>query len=44
MLGGRADRVRLYASSGVLREPAAMADQAERYSAEGFPAMKVRFS
>ena len=44
MLGGRADRVRLYASSGVLREPSAMADQAERYLAEGFPAMKVRFS
>jgi L-alanine-DL-glutamate epimerase-like enolase superfamily enzyme len=44
MLGGRASRVRLYASSGVLREPAAMADQAERYIGEGFPAMKVRFS
>ncbi len=44
MLGGRADRVRLYASSGVLRDPSAMADQAERYLAQGFPAMKVRFS
>ncbi|MNH85293.1 L-Ala-D/L-Glu epimerase [compost metagenome] len=44
MLGGRSDRVRLYASSGVLREPSAMADQAERYIDEGFPAMKVRFS
>jgi len=44
MLGGRADRVRLYASSGVLRDPAAMAEQVERYIAEGFPAMKVRFS
>ncbi|TDK34518.1 mandelate racemase/muconate lactonizing enzyme family protein [Rhizobium deserti] len=44
MLGGRADRVRLYASSGVLREPSAMAEQAERYVEEGFPAMKVRFS
>lgn len=44
MLGGRSDRVRLYASSGVLRDPPAMADQAERYLDEGFPAMKVRFS
>src|SRR5690606_39414561 len=44
LLGGRSDRVRLYASSGVLRDPAAMAEQAERYIAEGFPAMKVRFS
>ncbi|MBP1852229.1 mandelate racemase/muconate lactonizing enzyme family protein [Rhizobium halophytocola] len=44
MLGGRSDRVRLYASSGVLREPEALADQAERYIDEGFPAMKVRFS
>lgn len=44
MLGGRASRVRLYASSGVLRDPGAMAEQAERFVAEGFPAMKVRFS
>ncbi len=44
LLGGRSDRVRLYASSGVLRDPGAMAEQAERYLAEGFPAMKVRFS
>lgn len=44
MLGGRADRVRLYASSGVLREPAAMAAQAEHYLDDGFVAMKVRFS
>ncbi len=43
MLGGRSSKVRLYASSGVLRDPAAMAGQAERYLAEGFPAMKVRF-
>jgi L-rhamnonate dehydratase len=43
-LGGRADRVRLYASSGVLRDAGAMADVAERFLAEGFPAMKVRFS
>ncbi|OQP86998.1 isomerase [Rhizobium rhizosphaerae] len=44
LLGGRADRVRLYASSGVLRAPEAMADQAERYLEEGFAAMKLRFS
>lgn len=44
MLGGRADRVRLYASSGVLRDPVELADQAERYVEQGFPAMKVRFS
>ncbi|WP_118135032.1 mandelate racemase/muconate lactonizing enzyme family protein [Oceanicella sp. SM1341] len=44
MLGGRAERVRLYASSGVLRDAGAMAAQAERYLAEGFTAMKVRFT
>lgn len=44
MLGGRADRVGVYASSGVLRDPGAMAATAERYVAEGFTAMKVRFS
>ena len=44
MLGGRADKVRLYASSGVLRDPGAMAETAERYADEGFPAMKVRFT
>ena len=44
MLGGRSNRVRLYASSGVLRDPGAMAAQAERYADEGFTAMKVRFS
>ncbi|MEN9895023.1 MAG: hypothetical protein RIR97_875, partial [Pseudomonadota bacterium] len=44
MLGGRSDRVRLYASSGVLRDPKAMADQAEAYMGQGFPAMKVRFT
>jgi L-alanine-DL-glutamate epimerase-like enolase superfamily enzyme len=44
MLGGRSDRVRLYASSGVLRDPGAMAEQAERYVDEGFPAMKLRFT
>ena len=44
MLGGRSNRVRLYASSGVLRDPAAMVAQAQRFADEGFPAMKVRFS
>ena len=44
MLGGRADKVRLYASSGVLRDHGAMAETAERFLAEGFPAMKVRFT
>lgn len=43
-LGGRSDRVRLYASSGVLRDPSAMAEVAERFVAESFPAMKVRFT
>nr|WP_244669042.1 mandelate racemase/muconate lactonizing enzyme family protein [Rhodobium orientis] len=44
LLGGRADRVRLYASSGVLRETAEMVEAAERFAGEGFPAMKIRFS
>lgn len=43
LLGGASPRVRLYASSGVLRPPAAMADQARRFADEGFPAMKIRF-
>ena len=44
LLGGRADRVRLYASSGVLRETAQMVEMAEKFAGEGFPAMKIRFS
>ncbi len=44
LLGGRADGVRLYASSGALRDAGAMAETAERYLAEGFGAMKVRFT
>jgi L-alanine-DL-glutamate epimerase-like enolase superfamily enzyme len=44
LLGGETGRVPLYASSGVLREPEALADLAERAVAEGFPAMKIRFS
>ena len=36
LLGGLSDRVRAYASSGTLREPAALADAAEAYLARGF--------
>ncbi len=43
LLGGLAARVRTYASSGTLRDPAAQADAAERYLALGFPALKLRF-
>jgi L-alanine-DL-glutamate epimerase-like enolase superfamily enzyme len=43
LLGGLAHRVRAYASSGTLRDPKAQADLAERYLAEGFAAMKLRF-
>ncbi len=43
LLGGRHDRVKAYASSGVLRAPDALADQAERFADAGFAAMKIRF-
>jgi L-alanine-DL-glutamate epimerase-like enolase superfamily enzyme len=43
LLGGGSGRVRLYASSGALRDASAMADQAERFREEGFGAMKLRF-
>ena len=43
LLGGLSNRVRAYASSGTLRDPGATADAAERYLAEGFPALKLRF-
>ena len=43
LIGGLSDRVRAYASSGTLRGPEALADAAERYRAEGFAAMKIRF-
>src|SRR5438105_9815832 len=43
LLGGLSNRVRAYASSGTLRDPGAMAEAAERYLAEGFPALKLRF-
>jgi L-alanine-DL-glutamate epimerase-like enolase superfamily enzyme len=44
LLGGRAERVRLYASSGVLRDRAEMVDVAQAFADEGFPAMKARFT
>ncbi len=43
LLGGLANRVRAYASSGTLRDPAAQAEAAERYLAQGFRALKLRF-
>jgi L-alanine-DL-glutamate epimerase-like enolase superfamily enzyme len=43
LLGGLSSRVRAYASSGTLRDPAAQADAAEAYLAQGFPALKLRF-
>ena len=43
LLGGLAGRVRAYASSGTLRNPAEMADCAQRMLEQGFPALKVRF-
>jgi len=43
LLGGLSNRIRAYASSGTLRDPSAMADNAERYLAHGFSAMKIRF-
>ena len=43
LLGGLSSRVRAYASCGTLRDPQAQADAAQRYLAEGFPALKLRF-
>jgi L-alanine-DL-glutamate epimerase-like enolase superfamily enzyme len=43
LLGGLGSRVRAYASSATLRDPAAQADAAERYLAQGFAALKLRF-
>lgn len=43
LLGGLADRVRAYASSGTLRDPGRMAAAAEAYLGQGFRAMKIRF-
>ncbi len=43
LLGGLTDRVRAYASSGTLRAPDQLAEAAERYRAQGFAALKIRF-
>lgn len=43
LLGGLDHRIRAYASSGTLRDPAAMAETARRYLERGFKAMKIRF-
>ena len=43
LLGGLSNRVRAYASSGVLREADTLAEAAEGYLARGFPALKIRF-
>jgi L-alanine-DL-glutamate epimerase-like enolase superfamily enzyme len=43
LIGGLSDRVKAYASSGTLRGPEALADAAERYLSQGFPALKIRF-
>lgn len=43
MAGGRSDRIRVYASSGVHREPDDMAALARRVRDEGMPALKIRF-
>lgn len=43
LLGGLTDRLPVYASSGVLRSPAALADLAEQVAGRGIGAMKIRF-
>ncbi len=43
MVGGHSNRVRLYASLGVLRAPADAAQQARAAVATGFDALKIRF-
>ncbi len=43
LLGGLSNRVRAYASSGVLRDADALAEAAEGYLAGGFQALKIRF-
>ena len=43
LLGGMRRRVACYASSGTLRDAAALADLADRVVARGFRAMKIRF-
>src|ERR1700692_1455316 len=43
LLGGLSNRVRAYGSCAVLRDAGALAEQAERYVAQGFRALKLRF-
>ncbi len=43
LLGGLNSRVRAYASSGTLRNPAEMAEVAQAFLGQGYQAMKVRF-
>lgn len=43
MMGGRSNRIRAYASSGVHRRPEEMAKMALQVVARGFPALKIRF-
>lgn len=43
LLGGKADRVRGYASSGSLRDEKELAQLARKVKDAGFPAMKIRF-
>jgi L-alanine-DL-glutamate epimerase-like enolase superfamily enzyme len=43
MMGGRSNRVRAYASSGVHRRPDDMAKMARHVVERGFPALKIRF-
>ena len=43
LLGGLSNKVPAYASSGTLRQPAALADAAEVYLGQGFKALKIRF-
>ncbi|MEM6974471.1 MAG: mandelate racemase/muconate lactonizing enzyme family protein [Pseudomonadota bacterium] len=44
LLGGKTGRLPLYASTGVLRDRAAMAETAEAIANAGFGAMKIRLS
>jgi L-alanine-DL-glutamate epimerase-like enolase superfamily enzyme len=43
LLGGLSNKIRAYASSGTLRKPAQLAEAAQQFLAQGFPAMKIRF-
>ena len=43
LLGGKHEHIRAYASTGVLRDSEAMAEQAVRLIELGFSAMKIRF-